>query len=271
MALSNAERQRRFRQRRKAELIAIANELARQLEAIKPGIPPEAWDALAKMSGADLRCWARVGQRMASSRHDDPVTNALRWVQERLCQLWAEALHDYIATVDRGEQDMNLIPAHLVASQQDRADGYTQEDESMANLAEDLKEYGRDYQEQNGFGPELTELMVHGGLANDKTEALRLRGELRRLADALSAAGWKKKQARRVMREDDLSIGELLRQAILAYRFRTNLELNALDLVKSGGSERTELRVTAHSPPSQISKMVLSTLYVGGAMVSGHR
>ena len=70
---------------------------------------------------------------------------------------------------------------------------------------------------------------------------------------------------------DDLSISELLRQAILAYRFRTNLKLNALDLVKSGGSERTELRVSAHSPPSQISKMVLSTVYVGGPTRIGGR
>ena len=76
------------------------------------------------------------------------AAKARAWVQERLCQLWAEALHDYIATVDRGEQDMNLIPAHLATSQQHRADGYTQEDESMANLAEDLKDYGREYEEQ---------------------------------------------------------------------------------------------------------------------------
>ena len=73
---------------------------------------------------------------------------ARAWVQECLNQLWAEAIHDYIAAVDRGEQDMNLIPAHLVTTQQDRADGYTQEDESMANLVEDLKDYGRDYEEQ---------------------------------------------------------------------------------------------------------------------------
>ena len=48
---------------------------------------------------------------------------------------------------------MNLIPAHLVTSQQDRADGYTQEDESMANLAEDLKDYGREYEEQKEVRP----------------------------------------------------------------------------------------------------------------------
>ena len=40
--------------------------------------------------------------------------------------------------------------------------------------------------------------------------------------------------------------------------------MKVLDFVKFGGSERTELRVSAHSPPSQISKMVLSTVYVGG-------
>ena len=112
------------------------------------------------------------------------AAKARAWVQERLCQLWAEALYDYIATVDRGEQDMNLIPAYLVTSQQDRADGYTQEDESMANLAEDLKDYG----------PELTELMRQGKLAKDKTEALRLSREQRKLGDALVAAGWKKKR-----------------------------------------------------------------------------
>ena len=71
-------------------------------------------------------------------------------------------------------------------------------------------------------------------------------------------------RARRVMRVDDLSKSELLRQVILAYRFRRNLKLNALDFVKSGGSERTGLPDSAHSPPSQISKMVLSTVYVGG-------
>ena len=122
------------------------------------------------------------------------AAKARAWVQERLCQLWAEALHDYIATVDRGEQDMNLIPAHLATSQQHRADGYTQEDESMANLAEDLKDYGREYVEQKKYGPELTELMMHGGLANDKTEALRLSREQRKFGDALVAAGWKKKR-----------------------------------------------------------------------------
>ena len=37
-------------------------------------------------------------------------------------------------------------------------------------------------------------------------------------------------QARRVMREGDLSKSELLRQAILAYRFRKNLKLKVLDL-----------------------------------------
>ena len=89
---------------------------------------------------------------------------------------------------------MNLIPAHLVTSQQDRADGYTQEDESMANLAEDLKDYGRDYEEKKKYGPELTELMVRGTLAKDKTEALRMSREKRKLGDALGAAGWKKKK-----------------------------------------------------------------------------
>ena len=76
------------------------------------------------------------------------AAKARAWVQECLNQLWAEAVHGYIAAVDRGEQDMNLIPAHLVTPQQDRAVGYTQEDESMANLAEDLKDYGREYEEQ---------------------------------------------------------------------------------------------------------------------------
>ena len=38
-----------------------------------------------------------------------------------------------------------------------------------------------------------------------------------------------------------------------------------LSTMHDGGAERTELRVSAHSPPSQISKMVLSTVYVGGA------
>ena len=124
------------------------------------------------------------------------AAKARAWVQERLCQLWAEALHDYIATVDRGEQDMNLIPAYLATSQQHRADGYTQEDESMANLAEDLKDYGREYEEQKKYGPELTELMRQGKLAKDKTEALRLSREQRKLGDALVAAGWKKKKKR---------------------------------------------------------------------------
>ena len=32
----------------------------------------------------------------------------------------------------------------------------------MANLAEDLKDYGREYEEQKKFGPELTELMRQG-------------------------------------------------------------------------------------------------------------
>ena len=91
---------------------------------------------------------------------------------------------------------MNLIPAHLATSQQHRADGYTQEDESTANLAEDLKDYGRDYEEKKKYGPELTELMRQGKLAKDKTEALRLSREKRKLGDALAAAGWNKKKRR---------------------------------------------------------------------------
>ena len=66
----------------------------------------------------------------------------------------------------------------------------------MANLAEDLKDYGRDYEEKKKFGPELTELMVQGALAKDKTEALRLSREQRKLGDALATAGWKKKKKR---------------------------------------------------------------------------
>ena len=42
--------------------------------------------------------------------------------------------------------------------------------------------------------------------------------------------------------------------------------MKVLDFVKSGRSERTELRVSAQSPPSRISKMVLSTVYVGGVV-----
>ena len=64
----------------------------------------------------------------------------------------------------------------------------------MANLAEDLKDYGRDYEEKKKFGPELTELMVQGTLAKDKTEALRLPREKLKLGAALGTAGWKKKK-----------------------------------------------------------------------------
>ena len=45
---------------------------------------------------------------------------------------------------------------------------------------------------------------------------------------------------------------------------RVALNGSVLPTLPDGGSERTELRVSAHSPPSQISKMVLSTVYVGG-------
>ena len=38
-----------------------------------------------------------------------------------------------------------------------------------------------------------------------------------------------------MMKEDDPSISELLRQAILAYRFRTSLKLMALDFLEPGG------------------------------------
>ena len=84
MAVPNKERQRQFRQRRKAEreaLIAAVEELAGRLAEVKPGVPPEAWAALAAMPANDLARWVKVGSRMAQRGHDDPVWNAIRWIE----------------------------------------------------------------------------------------------------------------------------------------------------------------------------------------------
>ena len=81
---TGAERQARFRARRKAErekLISSVEELTARLAEVKPDMPPEAWDALAEMPAADLARWVKVGQRMASRGHDDPVWNAIRWIE----------------------------------------------------------------------------------------------------------------------------------------------------------------------------------------------
>ena len=84
MAVPNAERQRQFRQRRKAEreeLLSAVEDMAMRLAEVKPGIPPEAWEALASMPAEDLARWVKVGSRMANRGHDDPVWNAIRWIE----------------------------------------------------------------------------------------------------------------------------------------------------------------------------------------------
>ena len=81
---TGAERQARFRARRKAEresLLYAVEELTARLAEVKPSIPPEAWAALAMMPAEDLARWVRVGQRMAVRGHDDPVWNAIRWIE----------------------------------------------------------------------------------------------------------------------------------------------------------------------------------------------
>ena len=84
MAVPNAERQRQFRERRKAErenMLATVEELAEQLAAVEPDLKAEDWASLAGMPADDLRNWVRIGRAMARRGDDDAPRNAIRWVE----------------------------------------------------------------------------------------------------------------------------------------------------------------------------------------------
>ena len=86
MPMSNAERQRNFRQRRKAEremLLSAVEELAARLAEVKPGIPPEALATLAAMPSEDLARWVKIGERQSRERAAYAWLQRFGWIPAR--------------------------------------------------------------------------------------------------------------------------------------------------------------------------------------------
>ena len=74
------ENLRRYNKGRNARIRELEAMLELSLADDGSGVAVD-FDALAAMDVDQLRQWVKVGQRMERKGHDDPVSNATRWVE----------------------------------------------------------------------------------------------------------------------------------------------------------------------------------------------